>query len=142
MSAEALFRICNMTAVVGWLILALAPRKRWSAPLVSGIVIPALLALVYLALVVGRFGTAKGDFQSLAGVSSLFADPYVLLAGWVHYLAFDLFIGSFEVRDSVRNEISHWVVLPCLFFTFMLGPIGFLFYLLVRTVKTRRLALE
>jgi hypothetical protein len=131
-----------MTAVVGWLILALFPRKRWSAPLVSGIVIPALLALVYLMLVATRFGSAKGDFQSLAGVASLFADPYVLLAGWVHYLAFDLFIGSFEVRDSVRNEISHWVILPCLFFTFMFGPIGFLFYLLVRTVKTRRFALE
>jgi hypothetical protein len=122
--------------------LALFPRKRWSASLLSGAVIPAILALAYLALVASRFGNAKGDFQSLAGVAALFADPYVLLAGWVHYLAFDLFIGSFEVRDSLRNGISHWIVLPCLFFTFMLGPIGFLFYLLVRTVKTRRLALD
>jgi len=142
MSAENLFRICNSVALVGWVILAVFPRKRWGAPLVTGILIPALLSLVYLALIATRFGKGQGDFQSLAGVAALFADPYVLLAGWVHYLAFDLFIGSFEVRDAQRSGLSHFVVLPCLFFTFMLGPIGFLLYLVVRGVKTRRLALD
>jgi hypothetical protein len=66
----------------------------------------------------------------------------VLLAGWVHYLFFDLFVGSFEVRDAQRHAISHVILLPCLLFTFMLGPIGFLLYLVVRAVKTRRLALD
>ena len=142
MSAEKLFSLCSMTALAGWLILAVFPRKRWSAPLVTGVLIPALLSLVYLGLIATHFGSSKGDFQSLAGVATLFSDPYVLLAGWVHYLAFDLFIGSFEVRDAQRVGISHFVVLPCLFFTFMLGPIGFLLYMVVRFVKTRRLALD
>jgi Domain of unknown function (DUF4281) len=142
MNAESLFRICNLVALIGWVILAVFPRRRWSAPLVTSILIPALLSSVYLVLIAARFGKGEGDFQSLAGVSALFADPYVLLAGWVHYLAFDLFVGSFEVRDAQRLGISHFVVLPCLFFTFMLGPIGFLSYLVVRSVKTRRLALD
>jgi hypothetical protein len=142
MNAESLFRICNLVALMGWVMLAVFPRRRWSAPLITGILIPALLSLVYLVLIATRFGKGQGDFQSLAGVSALFADPYVLLAGWVHYLAFDLFVGSFEVRDAQRLGISHFVVLPCLFFTFMLGPIGFLAYLVVRSVKTRRLELD
>jgi hypothetical protein len=142
MSAETLFRICNLVALAGWVLLAVFPRKRWSAPLVTGVVIPALLSLFYLFLVGTHFGKAQGDFQSLAGVATLFADPFVLLAGWVHYLAFDLFVGSFEVRDAQRVGLSHFVVLPCLFFTFMLGPIGFLLYLVVRFVKTRQLALD
>ena len=142
MSAETLFSLCSMTAVVGWLVLAIFPRQRWSAPLVTGVLIPALLSVVYLVLIATHVGSSKGDFQSLAGVAMLFSDPYVLLAGWVHYLAFDLFVGSFEVRDVQRVGISHFVVLPCLFFTFMLGPIGFLLYLVVRGVKTKRLALD
>jgi hypothetical protein len=142
MSAETLFSVCNAIALSGWVILAVFPRKRWSAPLVTGVLLPALLALVYLALVATHFGQAKGDFQSLAGVAMLFSDPYVLLAGWVHYLAFDLFIGSFEVRDAQRSGLPHFIVLPCLFFTFMFGPIGFLLYLVVRGVKTRRLAVD
>jgi len=142
MSAEGLFSICNAAALVGWLILAVFPRQKWSAALVTGVVIPVLLSLVYLALIATHFGKGHGDFQSLAGVAALFSDPFVLLAGWVHYLAFDLFVGSFEVRDAQRHGISHFIVLPCLFFTFMLGPIGFLLYLVVRGVKTRRLALD
>jgi hypothetical protein len=142
MSAEVLFRICNSIALAGWVLLAVFPRKRWSGPLITGVVIPALLSLFYLFLVGTQFGKAAGDFQSLAGVATLFANPFVLLAGWVHYLAFDLFVGSFEVRDAQRVGLSHFVVLPCLFFTFMLGPIGFLLYLVVRFVKTRRLALD
>jgi hypothetical protein len=142
MSAETLFGTCNAFALVGWLILAILPRQRWAAPLVTGVVIPGLLALVYLGLVATHFGKGHGDFQSLAGVAALFSDPYLLLAGWVHYLTFDLFVGSWEVRDAQRHGIAHFAVLPCLFFTFLLGPIGFLLYLLVRGVKTRRLALE
>ncbi len=142
MSAEHLFSFANLVALSGWLLLAVFPRPRWSASLVAGVVIPAVLAIGYLALVATHFGNSKGDFQSLAGVATLFSDPYVLLAGWVHYLAFDLFIGGYEVRDSQRHGISHFIVLPCLFFTFMFGPIGFLLYLVVRVVKTRQLALD
>jgi hypothetical protein len=54
------------------------------------------------------------------------------LAGWIHYLAFDLLVGIWEVRDSHERGVPHWLVIPCLFFTFMLGPIGFLLYCAVR----------
>jgi len=50
----------------------------------------------------------------------------LLLAGWVHYLAFDLFIGSWEVEDAAANGIPHWLLLPCLFLTLMVGPVGLL----------------
>ena len=61
----------------------------------------------------------------------------LLLAGWIHYLCFDLFIGAWEVRDSQANGIPHLVVIPCLIMTFMLGPIGLLFYFAIRTAKLR-----
>jgi hypothetical protein len=56
----------------------------------------------------------------------------MVLADWIHYLAFDLFVGVWEVKDAQAKNISHWFVIPCLFLTFMLGPIGFLLYSILR----------
>ena len=67
-----------------------------------------------------------------AEVMRLFTNQWVVLAGWIHYLAFDLFVGGWEVRDSQARGISHWFVIPCLILTFLLGPIGFLLYHIVR----------
>ena len=64
----------------------------------------------------------------------------VMLAGWIHYLAFDLIVGSVVMRNAHEHDIAHgWVVVPILF-CFMLGPIGLLLYWIIRTVKTRKLA--
>jgi hypothetical protein len=68
----------------------------------------------------------------LADVRALFSNDFLLLAGWIHYLAFDLFIGSWEVRDARRLGIHHLTVVPCLVLTFMLGPVGLLLYLALR----------
>ena len=66
----------------------------------------------------------------------------MLLAGWIHYLAFDLFIGGWETRDAVRNGIPHLLVIPCLLLTFMLGPIGLLAYFALRSGRLRALRLD
>ena len=67
----------------------------------------------------------------------LFTDPYLVTVGWIHYLAFDLFVGCWEVNDSRKQGISHWFVIPCLLLTFLLGPTGLVLYFLIRTIKTR-----
>jgi hypothetical protein len=126
-----------MLVVPGWLLLVFAPRWKWSARIIAGILIPLLLALVYLYLVVTQFGKSDGGFGSLEEVSLLFKNPYALLAGWIHYLAFDLFIGSWEVRDSQRLGIHHLLVVPCLVLTFLFGPIGLLLYFTLRWITKR-----
>ena len=83
------------------------------------------------------FGQAEGGFGSLADVMQLFTNKNAALAGWIHYLAFDLFVGSWEVKDAQERGVSHWFVVPCLFLTFLLGPIGFLAYHAVRLIAAR-----
>jgi hypothetical protein len=139
MTPDKLFSICNPVALVGWLILVFAGRMKWAAPLVTGAIIPLLFGIVYLGLIVGHWGESNGSFSTLTGVAALFENHWLLLAGWIHYLAFDLFIGSWEVRDSAKNGISHWIVIPCLALTFMFGPIGLLVYFLVRLLRVRSL---
>lgn len=132
MNPETLFPWAGRLALVGWLLLIVAPRWRWSAGLVAKFVVPLLLAGVYLGIFAAHLGEFRGSFNSLAGVAELFANPWALLAGWVHYLAFDLFVGAWEVRDAARERIRHRFVAPCLVLTFLLGPIGFLLYAAVR----------
>jgi hypothetical protein len=141
MPLEQLFSAASMTAVVGWLLLVILPKSP-IARIAAGIVIPLILSAGYLALIAMHFDGADGGFGSLADVATLFQKPELLLAGWIHYLAFDLFIGAWEVRDAQRNQIPHLVVIPCLVMTFMLGPIGLLFYFAIRTAKLKRVQLE
>lgn len=129
---EQVFSICSSLAIIGWLLLIGLPRQRL-AHLIASVAIPVAIALVYLVLIAQHFGSADGGFGSLADVAQLFANPALLLAGWVHYLAFDLFIGAWEVRDAQRHRVPHLLVVPCLLLTFMLGPIGLLAYLALRT---------
>jgi hypothetical protein len=77
-----------------------------------------------------------GGFGSLPALMVLFTDPALVTVGWIHYLAFDLFVGCWEVNDSRKQGINHWLVIPCLLLTFLLGPIGLALYFVLRAVKT------
>jgi prepilin signal peptidase PulO-like enzyme (type II secretory pathway) len=130
--AEQIFSIANLIAMISWILLAVAPRWVLTRKIVLSGAIPLLLSLAYLILIAALFGSSEGGFGSLAGVMKLFTYEWTVLAGWIHYLAFDLFVGIWEVKDAQAKNISHWFVIPCLFLTFMLGPIGFLLYSILR----------
>ena len=107
----------------------------------ASILLPGLLAVAYATLIVRALSAGTADlsgFGSLKSVRGMFVDDEVMLAAWIHYLAFDLFIGAWEVRDARELGIHHLLVVPCLFFTFMLGPVGMLMYLVLRLAARRR----
>lgn len=134
MTPDAVFSMASTTALVAWVLLAVRPRAAW-VQLVTARVVPIAFAAVYVAIIALRFGRGDGGFGSLAEVSALFRDPWTLLAGWIHYLAFDLLTGVWETRDAARRGVPHWLVVPCLFLTFMFGPAGWLLYLGVRNLR-------
>ncbi len=142
MTPDLLFGVSNNVALLGWLLLIVAGRKRWASGLVTGVCVPLALGIVYTVLIPLHWGEGNGNFSTLSGVSALFANRWLLLAGWIHYLAFDLFIGNWEVRDAMRNRIPHWAVIPCLVLTFLFGPAGLLSYFVLRVAMRRQLAIE
>jgi hypothetical protein len=136
MTAEHIFSICNMLALAGWIILIFA-GKNAKGRLIAGVVFPLTIAVVYAALLILHGGESKGGFSTLAAVTALFSNQWLLLAGWIHYLAFDLFIGAWQVRDAEAHAISHLLVIPCLLLTFLFGPVGLLLYFAIRAAKTK-----
>ena len=137
MDAEKIFSLCSTIAMAGWVILILLPFWFHSDKFILGIII-ALLAIVYSWLVFDSFSFSDTKkFGSLRGVMELFDNPVVVVAGWVHYLAFDLLAGIFIKRNAIKHNISHWLLIPCYLLTFLFGPMGILLYLLIRFIKTR-----
>jgi hypothetical protein len=137
MSPEQIFGVTNAIAVLSWLLLAVLPGRRWVA-VVTGKAVPMLFAALYVVIVGTTFSGATGSFSTLDGVSTLFSNRWLLLAGWLHYLAFDLLIGSWEARDARERGVPHLVLVPCLFLTLMFGPAGWLLYMGVRAAGPRR----
>ena len=143
MTADQLFRLCGLLAMLGWLGLLLTPlwprASREHLPrLVFGITVPALIAVVYTAIIVTHWAGHRGGFNSLDQVMLLFTDRWLVTAGWVHYLAFDLFVGGWQIEDSRQRGVPHLAVVPCLLLTFFFGPIGLLLYLGIRATFQKR----
>lgn len=139
MSADLVLSLCNSLVLPAWLLLVFLPRWKWTLGIICTGIIPLVLGLVYVGLFLSQLGNMPegGGFGTLDGIATLFSNSYVLAAGWIHYLAFDLFIGAWEVHDARKQGINHWLVVPCLFFTFMLGPAGLAMYLILRVVLKR-----
>ena len=134
MSDAQLFQYANTTALVSWIALVLQPKR--VAPLLR-FVIPVAFAVLYIWALTSAPKNPDGGFGSLAQVKALFSQDRAVLAGWVHYLAFDLFIGCWEVMDARERGIAHLMVVPCLFLTFMFGPVGLLLYFALRGLTAR-----
>jgi len=138
MTPDKIFELCNSIAMVGWLILMFLPFWPNRDKFIIGIIV-TLFAIVYTWLIISSFDPSGfKSFSTLDGVMGLFTNKTMVTAGWVHYLAFDLMTGIFISRNARLHGINHWITVPCLFFTFMLGPIGLLLYLAVRLIATRK----
>jgi hypothetical protein len=137
MTPEQIFSIANTVALLSWILLAVLPGRRWVTRVVTGTAVPLLFAVLYVGILVSMFSRTAGGFSTLAAVATLFSNPWLLLAGWVHYLAFDLLIGSWELEDSRERGIPHWLVVPCLILTFLVGPAGWLLYKVLQSTRTR-----
>ena len=136
MTPETAFQFANTLVLPQWLLMIVAPRWQVTKWLMASMLIPGLLALLYVYYL---FTSGSNlDFQSfstLAGVTALFKQGQAVLAGWIHYLAFDLVAGSWILRNGQERGVNHLLLVPCLLLCFMLGPCGLLLYLVIRSFR-------
>ena len=139
MTASSLFSAFNMLAMAGWIILALgvALKRGWLRDAVAGTYIPVLISAAYAILIVFFFAGADGGFDTLDNVQKLFTSPWVALAGWVHYLAFDLFMGARIARGMAEQGLPRWPLVILLPLTFLFGPIGYLAFEIIKATNLR-----
>jgi hypothetical protein len=136
MNVEQVFSLAGTIAAGQWLLLILLPKWKFTQWLINYPVVPVALSVIYCIYIAGFFGVPQGGYNSLQQVRILFANDDLLLAGWVHYLAFDLLIGFSIMKSAEAKNISHWLVIPCLVLTFLFGPVGYLLFQLIKEIKT------
>lgn len=128
MTPALVFSICNTLVLPQWLLMIVAPKWKWTQKLVKSRIIPFVLAIVY-AIYIFQMGKAEeGGFGTLEGVMKFFTVDVLVLAGWIHYLAFDLLVGTWILLSAQKKNMHHGLVIPCLLGCFLLGPVGFLLY--------------
>jgi len=139
MSLETLFNLANAVALIGWISLVFAPIRR-GLVVVAARGVGVALAVTYSVLLVRAIagGGLTGDLTTLSGLTEGFSRPEAVLVGWVHYLAFDLWVGAWAIEDAGKKGVPHWAMLPVLFLTLMAGPVGLLVYLAIRAGLARK----
>ena len=130
------FDLTGPLVLAGWAALLLSLFVKQVRPIAwpaTQFAVPAILAVLYVLLIWAGFGEAQGGgYGSIAEIRALFGSDSALVAGWFHYLAFDLFIGTWIVRDGLERKLHPLLILPCLPLTFLFGPAGLLLFLILR----------
>lgn len=143
--AETFFQATNTLALVAWIALVLFPGKRLVSGVLCAVVVPGVLALAYAFVIVWKLATngpPPGDVMTLVGLREVFTDDWVFAAAWAHYLVFDMVVGAWIARDSVRLGMPWLLRTVALVLTFLAGPVGFLVHILGRGVLRRTGSVE
>ncbi len=138
MTPTDVFSIAGMIAMPMWILMIFLPKWKVTRFLIDFKIIPLILSVIY-AIYIFKALQIGGmmDFGSLKSVMALFTEENAVLAGWVHYLAFDLVLGMWMLDQNKTLEIHPVIMAPCLFGTFMFGPIGFLAFMSIKTFKQK-----
>lgn len=138
---ETIFQLANLYIMPFWLLMIFLPHWSWTKRIIGSLWFIAPLALAYAVLLIPQLGGGGliADLMNptLDGLATLLGNPAGVAVGWIHFLAFDLFVGRWEYLDSREKGISAWLASPCIFLTLMFGPLGFLLYLVLRTFFKR-----
>lgn len=137
MAPELVFSLSNTAALAGWAILVAAPRRWPYLGAVPRWLLPVALSLVYAVLVPAAFAATGGGYGSIEAVRRLFASDAMLVGGWVHYLAFDLIVGTLIADRMDRAGVHRVVQAGPLLAVFLFGPIGFLLGLAAEALARR-----
>jgi hypothetical protein len=140
MDWATIFTVGNYAALAAWVVLLVGlfvASVREPVFVICGTVVPALFAIAYfimLAQAMSGAGQAP-DYGTLDGVRALLGSENGAVIGWYHYLAFDLVIGTWIARDGLSRGVAWWLIVPLLVLAFLAGPVGFLGYVIVRTLR-------
>lgn len=132
-----IFSLANKFVLLGWLLLLIAPKWKYTETISTSIGV-LLLSLLYSVLIILQLTEFDwGSFSTLENVKKLFQKDEALLAGWVNYLAFDLFIGIYILKQTQALKITHLANLFLLPITFFFGPLGYIIFVITKFLKSK-----
>ena len=133
MNYEIIFNIYNTGILIFWFFLLVFPKSKLTQKMTDFPWIPLVIAFGYIYFLGTSDSIFSVDFSSLSALTEMFqnSNPRGVAAGWLHYLAFDFWVGCWILRDSQKKGVKHAFIIFPMLFTFILGPVGVIIYTLV-----------
>jgi hypothetical protein len=133
---ETIFSLSGLLTIPFWLLIIFLPKWSWTERLMKSVLVIVPAAVAYTLLVLPRFVQIFPAVLNpqLPEIASLLGSHEGATIGWIHFLAFDLFVGRWVYVDSRQRDLNPFLMAPILFFVMMLGPFGLLLYLTARAL--------
>jgi len=134
MSWDTIFLLSNLFVLPFWGMMLIAPKSKLTQRTIGSRWAIGVLPLVYLILIAPMIPSLIPVFlepPALEPIRQLFTSDAGVTVGWIHFLAFDLFVGRWILLDATSRNLNSWLIRPVLLLTFFFGPIGLFTYLCV-----------
>ena len=144
LSYENIYLIANWGVLPFWLLLITMPNHVLTNFFAQSIIAPLLLAgaygfIAYNIFLEGNILDSFDLYLGLDGLYAMFSSESFLLVFWIHFLAISLFVGAWISRDSQRYMVPRFFVTISLILTYFTGPVGLLFYWLIRIFFAKKI---
>ena len=142
---ENIYLWTNLGVLPFWLLIVIIPNSKVTQILVNSIILPLILSTAYVYIIYQSIlleQSISDIFQlylSLDNLYTVFATESFLVLFWIHFLALNLFLGSWISRDAVKYNISRKVALVPLILVYFTGPLGLVLYWFFRVFYAKKL---
>ena len=146
-NSENIYLIANWGIIPFWFMLIFFPNNGLTTFFVQSIIVPLILGVAYVYLSYNLY--LENDifdgfelYKGLDGLYSMFANEYLLLIFWLHFLAISLFVGAWIVRDARKYFIPKIIIIPSLVLTYFTGPVGLVIYWFFRIFFSKKISFD
>ena len=141
---ENIYYIANIGVIPCWLLLIVSPNHIITKFFVKSVIIPILLSTAYIFITYQIYVTENilevfNLYLGLNELYALFSNEAFLLIFWLHFLSISLFVGNWIVSDAKIYMVSKTFVIIALILTYFTGPIGLVFYWLIRILYSKKI---
>ena len=143
---ENIYLWTNFGILPFWLMLIIIPNSKFTQFFVNSIILPLILSTTYIYIIYQTILLDEPIFDvfklylSLENLYTTFATESFLLVFWLHFLALNLFLGSWISRDGVKYNMSRGLVSVPLILVYFTGPLGLVLYWIIRVFYAKRLS--
>ena len=146
-NSENIYLIANWGIIPFWFMLIFFPNNGLTTFFVQSIIVPLILGVAYVYLSYNLY--LENDifdgfelYKGLDGLYSMFANEYLLLIFWLHFLAISLFAGAWIARDARKYFVPKIITIPSLVLTYFTGPVGLLIYWFFRIFFAKKISFD
>ncbi len=143
---ENIYMWANFGLMPFWLMLIIIPNSKFTQFFINSVILPLILSVTYVYIIYQTILLDEPVFDvfklylGLDNLYTLFATESFLLVFWLHFLALNLFLGSWVSKDGVKYNISRNLVFIPLILIYFTGPLGLVLYWIIRVFYAKRIS--